>query len=134
MPKSNALGLLLLRVTLGSMMLFHGIGKVLHGVDGIVEGLHSHGLPGFIAYGVYVGEVLAPLLLIIGLYTRPAAWILAFNMLVAVALAHSADVLRLTENGTWPLELQAFYFFGAVAVALMGPGKWSVSKAKGRWD
>jgi len=134
MRKNPELGLLILRVTTGGLLLFHGTGKLLHGVSGISGLLQSKGLPGFISYGAYAGEVIAPLLLIIGLYTRPAALVLAFNMLVAVLLVHTGDLLRLGENGEWALELHAFYFFGAIAVALLGPGKLSWSRGKGRWD
>lgn len=134
MPKSDALGLLILRATTGVLMLFHGVAKLMHGVSGISGLLQSKGLPGFLAYGVYVGEVVAPLLLIVGLYTRPAAWVVALNMVVAVLLVHPGDLLRLGENGEWALELHAFYFFCAVAIALLGPGRLSWSKGRGKWD
>ena len=60
MTRTNAdLGRLLLRLTLGFCVLFHGIAKIQGGVEGIAHDLIALGLPGFIAYGVYVGEVLA---------------------------------------------------------------------------
>lgn len=48
-------------------MLFHGIAKLLHGLEGIKGMLASKGLPAFFAYGAYVGEIIAPLLIIIRL-------------------------------------------------------------------
>ncbi|MBE1851196.1 DoxX family protein, partial [Escherichia coli] len=66
-------GLLLLRLTFGILMLFHGVAKIEHGVNWIVSILQAVGLPGFIAYGVYIGEVVAPVLIILGIFTRPAA-------------------------------------------------------------
>lgn len=128
------LGRLILRLTVGGLMLTHGIPKLFSGVEGIAEMLAAHNLPGFIAYGVYVGEVIAPLLIIVGYYTRPAAAVLAFNMIVAVGLAHRQDIFRLTDHYAWALELHAFYFFGAVAVALFGAGAWSLSGGAGKWD
>lgn len=128
------LGRLILRLTVGGLMLPHGIPKLFSGVEGIAEMLAAHNLPGFIAYGVYVGEVIAPLLIIVGYYTRPAAAVLAFNMIVAVGLAHRQDIFRLTDHYAWALELHAFYFFGAVAVALLGAGAWSLSGGAGKWD
>ena len=53
-------GLLILRLTLGILMLFHGIAKITNGVGGIEGMLTSKGLPAFLAYGVYVGEVIVP--------------------------------------------------------------------------
>ena len=76
-------GKLLLRLAVGGLMLFHGIHKLIDGVDGISGMLAAQGLPGFIAYGVLVGEVVAPCLLILGVLTRPAALVLAFTMVVA---------------------------------------------------
>jgi putative oxidoreductase len=78
----------------------------------------AHGLPGFVAYGVYLGEVAAPILLLTGLWVRGAALLAAFNMVVAVALVHSAQVFTLGKSGGWAIELQAFYFVTALVVAL----------------
>lgn len=135
MTSSEDLGKLVLRVSLGAMMLLHGWaklgGEALAGIKGMVVG---NGLPEFVAYGVYVGEILAPLLMVVGYFTRPAAAVFAFNMVVAVWLAHRADILRLTDHHSWAIELQGLYFFGAVAVALLGAGKYSLSRGAGQWD
>lgn len=129
------LGKLILRVALGLLMLFHGVAKLRHGIAGITANVVSHGLPVFVAYGVYVGEVLAPVFLIAGLGTRVAAAILAVNMVFAVWLAHAGDLLKLSaKGGAYALELQALYFFGAIAVALFGAGRYSISRGKGRLD
>jgi uncharacterized membrane protein YphA (DoxX/SURF4 family) len=66
------------------------------------------------------------LLLIIGLFTRPAALVFVFNMIVAVALAHPGDLFKIGEHGGWALELQGFYILTALVVALIGPGLWSI--------
>lgn len=50
-------GILLLRLTIGILLLFHGVAKIKHGVGWIVQMLQAAGLLGFIAYGVYIGEV-----------------------------------------------------------------------------
>jgi putative oxidoreductase len=118
-------GKLLLRLTVGLLMLLHGIAKLTNGVDGIEGMLEKHGLPGAIAYGAYIGEVVAPLFVIIGLYTRPAALVIAINMLFAIGLAHADEIFSLGKQGGWAIELQAFYLFGAIAVALLGAGRLS---------
>lgn len=129
------LGLLIFRLTVGGLMLFHGYSKLTGGVSGIESMLVGKGMPGFIAYGVYVGEVVTPLLMMIGLFTRPAALIFAFNMIAAVGLAHSGDFLAFNDRSGAPvLELQYFYFFTAIALAFTGSGKYAVSKGKGKFD
>ena len=92
------------------------------------------GLPAAFAYLVYVGEVLAPLLLIAGLWTRVAATVVAVNMLAAVLLVHTSQLFTLSKTGGWVLELQAMYLFGAIAVALLGAGRYSVGGVAGRWN
>ena len=108
----------LLRITLAVLMLLHGWAKIIHGVGSIEGMLTQLGLPGFLAYGVFVGEVIAPLLMLLGLYVVPAAWIMAINMLVAIALVHTSHLLQLSKSGGWALELQAFYLVSAIVVAL----------------
>ena len=129
---SDDVGKLILRVSLGGLMLIHGISKLFGGIDGIISLVQEAGLPGVFAYGVYLGEVVAPLLMIAGFWTRPAAAVFAFNMVVAVALAHPGDLLEI--RGAWGVELQALFFFGAVAVAFLGAGRYSASRGRGRLD
>lgn len=127
-------GKLLLRVLIGALMLFHGIAKLQAGVDPIMGMLAKQGLPGELAYLAYVGEIVAPALMIIGLWTRPAALLVAANMIVAVWLAHMPDLLLINEHGGWALELQAMYLFGALAVALLGAGRYSAGGSLGRFN
>lgn len=132
MDLTTNLGKLALRLTLGCLLLFHGVFKIRHGVDGIVERVGGIGLPSWLGYLVYAGEVLAPVLLICGLWTRAAALLVVINMTVAVLLAHTAQLGDLTRAGGWALELQAFYFFTAVTIMLLGAGKFSLGGAGGR--
>ena len=124
--QTEDIGKLVLRLTLGILLIMHGVAKILGGVGGISGMLQSVGLPGFFAYGVYIGEVLAPLLVILGLYARIGALIIVVNMLAALYLAHLGDIFLLGQGGGWKLELQGFFLFTALAVALIGPGRFSV--------
>ena len=124
-PRAD-LGKLVLRLALGLLILLHGIAKLKGGLAGIVGMVEAQGLPGFVGYGVLVGEVLAPVLVILGLYARVGALLIAFNMLVALALVHTGQFGQLNEQGGWALELQGLYLFGALAVALLGAGRYSV--------
>lgn len=110
--------LVLLRVSLALLMLFHGWAKIRYGIGSIETKIAGFGAPGFLAYAVYLGEVVAPLLLLVGLWVVPAALVIAINMLVAFALVHTKQVLMLNNSGGWALELQAFYFVGALVVAM----------------
>lgn len=129
MTRTNAdLGRLLLRLVLGGCILFHGVAKLTGGIDGITQMVTGAGLPAFVAYGVYLGEVVAPVLLIVGWYSRIGSLVIAINMVVAIGLAHRADLFKLAESGGYALELQAFYLIVAVALALMGPGRFAINE------
>jgi len=131
---TDDMGKLVLRLSVGVLMLLHGIFKLQNGVGGIAGMLGSQGLPGFLAYGVYLGEAVGPVLVIIGLYTRVGAVLIIGNMLVALALAHSQELFSLGSMGGWALELQGMFLFGAVAIALLGAGKFSVGGVSGRYN
>ena len=136
MKNRHDLASLILRLALGIMMLLHGIAK-LQKVEKVVEGIGKKfaetGLPEALAYLVFLGEVIAPIMMIIGFRTRLAAVFYACTMAVAVWLAHSEDVFHLSKGGGWAIELQALFFFGAVVLALKGGGKYSMS-TKSKWD
>ena len=120
-------GKLILRLALGALILFHGISKLRSGIDGIASMVTADGLPAFVAYGVYIGEVLAPLLVLAGWYSRIGAGIIAINMLFALGLVHRGDVFAFAESGGWALELQAMFLFTALAIACLGPGRYSAN-------
>ncbi|KAA5542572.1 DoxX family protein [Roseiconus nitratireducens] len=124
-------GKLILRVTLAGLMLFHGYSKVTGGIGGIESMLDQAGLPSVFAWGVYVGEVIAPLFMIAGVLTRISALIFAFNMVVAILLGHAGEMFTLGEHGEWAIELQMLYLMGAVAVALLGPGRYALRAGRG---
>lgn len=121
-------GKLILRITLGVLILLHGIAKITGGIGGIEKMVTGAGLPGFFAYGVFIGEVLAPILLIVGFYSRISAGVIAINMVVAIALAHMNDLFVIGKTGGWALELQGMFLFTAIALALTGPGRFSVNR------
>lgn len=122
------LGKLVLRLSLGLLVLLHGVAKITGGIGFITQVVQDAGLPGFLAYGVYAGEVVAPVMVILGLHARLGAAVIAFNMLVAIFLVHSAELFALNQTGGWALELQGMFLFGAIAVALLGPGNFSINK------
>lgn len=117
------IGKLILRLTLSILILFHGVDKILHGIAWMQEPIHALGLPSWVAWGVYVGEVIAPVFLILGLAARVAAGVIAVNMVMAVVLEAYRLAFTINSGGGWGLELEAFYFMTAVALVLLGPGR-----------
>jgi putative oxidoreductase len=125
---SENIARLILRLAVGGMMLFHGINKAIHGI-GFIKGLVSaQGLPEAIAYGVYVGEILAPIFLIIGWKSRFWAAVIAFNMIAVLYLTHMADFFKLGAHGAWAVELPMFYLTGALVIILLGSGKYAIMR------
>jgi len=122
------LGKLLLRVALAALVMLHGIAKLKSGLGPIEGMLAAHGLPAFLAYGALAGEVLAPALVLLGFYARIGAGIIVVNMLFAFGLVHLAQLGQINEQGGWAVELQAMYLAAAVAIALMGPGRYAINQ------
>jgi len=122
-------GKLLLRLAVGGLMLFHGLHKLFHGVDGISGMLVSKGLPGFIAYGVLIGEVVAPCLIVLGILTRPAALVLALTMVVAWLMVGTGKTFALDAVGAWAIESLVYYFIGALAIVCLGAGRYALGKS-----
>ena len=118
-------GKLILRLCVGGLMLFHGVAKIIHpaSLDFISGLLTANGLPVYLAYAVYIGEVLAPLMVIVGYQARVGALLIATNMLFALFLAHTGDFFSLSEHGGSAIELQLFYLLSATAVVFLGSGR-----------
>ena len=134
MHKSSLnIGLLIFRLTLGGLMLFHGYDKIVGGVGGIGSLLASKGIPSLVAYGVLLGELVAPLLIVLGYRTRLAALVMSFTMLVAFLLVHRDDFFALGNNGQWAIEVLAFFFLGGLGLSFTGGGKLALS-SKTKWD
>ena len=109
------------------MMLSHGMGKFApQSIEFISTKLTAVNLPAELVYGVYLGEIVAPVLVIIGLFTRLGGWIMVVNMLFAIGLVHMNDIFALTERGAWAIETQALFLVVSLAVAVFGSGKYAV--------
>ncbi len=124
-------GRFLLRLMVGGLLLFHGISKMIHGVAWIGDSLARAHLPHFMAYGVYVGEVLAPILIIIGFLTRISSLVVAIDIIVAIALARLPAFFTIDRTGGWAMELDFFFLLGALALAALGPGRLRLTRYGG---
>lgn len=133
--KSEDLGKLVLRLGVGFVLVLHGIFKLHSGIDWLKGPLAQVGLPGFVAYGVYIGEVVGPIMLILGFRARIGAALVVINMAFALMLAHRAQIFTINPaGGGWAVELPALVLLGALAVFFLGGGKYGIKGGKHAWD
>jgi len=128
--QKDDLAKLILRLTCGGILLFHGSHKVFHGIQHVEDMVTAVGLPRFFAYGNYIGEFVAPIFLIIGFKTRIAALIVAFNMLMSILITHSDIMFSRNDFGGWMIETNMLYMLIAVVIFFAGPGKYRLTKAE----
>jgi putative oxidoreductase len=131
---TDDVGKLVLRVLLAVLLLFHGVSKLIGGVGFVTGMLEKAGLPTALGYLVYIGEVVAPLLMLVGLFTRAAALVVVINMIVALLLVHTSQFFSLNQTGGWALELQGMYLGSALVVAMLGAGRFSIGGVAGRFN
>lgn len=125
---ADNVGKLILRIVLSVLILLHGIAKIPEGASGIVGLVGSAGLPGFIGYGVFIGEILGPIMLLLGWHARIGAGLIVLNMLFAIGLMHPDEIFMLNQHGGWQIELQGMYLFTALALVFTGPGRLSLNQ------
>jgi len=125
-------GKLVLRLTVGILLLMHGIAKIRYGVDGIGGMLAGAGLPVFLKWGAYVGEAIAPLLVILGVYARVGGLLIIVHMLFALSLAHipNGHLTMIGQGGGWAVETQALFLLGGLSIALFGSGRFGLNIGK----
>ena len=130
--KAASAGLLILRMFLGLGLMAHGYQKFfLFGISGFAGFLEKLGAPApQLSAGLSASTELAGgLLVALGLFTRPAAAALAFNLFVASFLAHSGYFITNTPPGReYALNLAAAF----VALALTGAGQFSLDRRLAR--
>lgn len=122
--KFNNFGLFILRVGIGAIfVIYHGWDKIMDGPDRWeklghnMSNLGINFLPTFWGFMAAFAEFGGGILLILGLFTRPAAFLMAFTMLVAVLKSMAAH-----NSFTHPLEMLAVF----TALIFLGAGKWSL--------
>lgn len=120
------LGIFLLRLGIGAMFIYHGSPKMFGGVElwgklgTAMSFLGVNFAPVFFGFMSAIIEFSGGILLILGLLTRPASLLLAFNMMVAVALKFGTGAGL--GGASQALELGIVFF----SLFLIGPGKYSV--------
>lgn len=124
--RNTAYAALLLRVSLGTLFLAHGLLKVLvFTIPGTVGYFQSIGYPGFFAYMVIAAELAGGTLLILGLYARYAALAL-IPILIGATLQHVGNGwLFSNAKGGW--EFPAFWTVNLLVQALLGNGAYALT-------
>ena len=116
--------LLVLRIVLGIIFLYHGYPKLAH-THGNLQGVFiEHGMPGYFVYLAGILETFGGGLFLLGLFTRPAALLLSIEMCVAIWKVHSVHGYFAVHEYEFPLVLAAACF----ALATVGAGAISLDQ------
>lgn len=117
--KNPDFGMLLIRLGVGSVFLYHGWIKVqnLAGTTGFFDSL---GLPAILVYLVIAVELLGGAAMVLGMMTRWAGWLLALDMVGAIFLVKLAQ-------GWIGFEFELLLLLSSLSVVFTGPGKYTVA-------
>jgi putative oxidoreductase len=134
---SDDIGAFIARITLGIVILPHGMQKLLGlfggaGFSGTVEFFVSSGIPAFIAILIVIGESFGALGLIVGFLSRLAALGITIIMLGAVVTVHLQNGFFMNWAGTQAGEGFEFHLLAVglgLIVLIKGGGIWSVDRA-----
>ena len=127
--KNVDLGLLFLRLGLGICLCVHGFGKILHGVGGVKSILVGAGLPGFLAYFAYFSEVLAPIMIAVGFYSRVGG-VLVFgsSLVILYSFYGLSNLLDITNVNGFKAELIYLYIAMSLCVISSGSGRYAIKQ------
>jgi putative oxidoreductase len=128
MTQIEDLGKALLRFAIGGLLLVHGVTKLQNGIGFVEQMVAQAGLPHIVAYGVYLGEIVAPVFVIAGVFTRPAALVIAFDLAAAIFMARKADLMEVSQGGGWAIETEMLFLLGGLAIACLGAGRLALAR------
>lgn len=127
--KNVDLGLLILRLGLGICLFMHGFGKILHGVSGVKSILVGAGLPSFLSYFAYLGEILAPIMIAVGFYSRAgAALVFASSIIILYSFFGFSNLLELNSVNGFKAELIYLYIAMSICIIFSGSGKYAIKQ------
>lgn len=127
--KNFDLGILFVRLGLDICLFMHGFAKILHGVGGVKGILAKAGLPEIIAYSSYIGEVVALIMIILGIFSRIGALLITGTSLTIMCAYHGlGNLLELTNVGGFKAEILYLYIALLLCIIFNGSGKYAIRK------
>jgi putative oxidoreductase len=122
LDRLQPLALFVMRLVLGAIMLVHGYHKVFGGLHHFVQMVTGLGMPAWLAYVAAFTEFFGGLLILLGLFTRCAAFAICIDLSVAIARVHLHNGFTGTGGYEFPLAVAALafalIFFGSGPIAL----------------
>ena len=127
--KNLDLGILFARLGLGVCLFMHGFAKILHGIGGVKSILTKAGLPEIVAYGSYAGEIVAPIMIILGIFSRIGALLaIGTSLTIMYAYCGLGNLPKLTNAGGFKAEILYLYIALSLCIIFSGSGKYAVRK------
>ena len=127
--KNFDLGILFARLGLGICLFMNGFAKILHGIDGVKSILTKAGLPEIMAYSSYIGEVVALIMIILGIFSRIGALLITGTSLTIMCAYHGlGNLLELTNAGGFKAEILYLYIALLLCIIFNGSGKYAIRK------
>jgi len=120
----NSQAYALMRIVIGFLFLWHGMQKLFSFPSAMPPGV-----PAFVIYGAGSIELVAGILIMVGLFTRWSAFLASGQMAFAYWMAHGTKAVLPVQNGG---ELAAVYCFVFLFISTQGSGIWSVDGARKR--
>jgi putative oxidoreductase len=121
LDRLQPLALVVMRLTLGVIMVAHGYHKVFGGLQHHAQFVASLGLPAWLGYVSAFAEFLGGILVLVGFFTRAAAFVLLVDLLVAIWKVHWHNGLTGDHGYEFPLAVAALafvlIFFGSGAIS-----------------
>jgi putative oxidoreductase len=125
LDRLQPLALLLMRLALGAIMVAHGYHKVFGGLHHFSQMVASLGLPAWLGYVSAFTEFLGGLLILVGLFTRAAAFAVCIDLVVAIWKVHLHNgLIGSPDRPGYELALAAstlafaLIFFGGGPIAI----------------
>lgn len=122
LDRLQPLALLVVRIVLGAIMIAHGSQKVFGNLHSFAHNVSGMGLPSWLGYVAAFTEFVGGLLILAGLFTRPAAFAVCIDLVVAIWKVHLPNGFAGRGGYEFPLAAAtlafALIFFGGGPIAL----------------
>ena len=128
LERLQPLALLVMRLTLGAIMVVHGSQKVFGGLHQFAQAVHGMGMPAWLAYVAAFTEFLGGLMILAGFFTRFAALAVCIDLIVAIWKVHLHQGM-LIANGKVGYEFALSAATIAFALIFFGGGPISLDHA-----